>query len=120
MYGELVYAFSAISLVPFCISEGNNAIGCSKCILQTQIFIILFSDANLLYNVYNSIPIFISHIGQPLHYAKKNWSWFLPADFMIDSEYFFIAEPEHTSSIPAIYKLYKKRHEQKNTFQGQS
>ena len=28
-----------------------------------------------------------------LHYATKNWSWFLPADFMIDSEYFFIAEP---------------------------
>ena len=34
-----------------------------------------------------------------LHYATKNWSWFLPADFMIDSEYFFIAEPESAVQI---------------------
>ena len=35
----------------------------------------------------------------PQHYATKIWSWSLPADFMIDSEYFFIAEPESAVQI---------------------
>ena len=38
-------------------------------------------------------------VSNRLHYATKNWSWFLLADFMIDSEYFFITEPESAVQI---------------------